>query len=63
VACRVRAAGSNRLFRCFLCNMLEVAPKESEPQHFRRRWARPCLNCAQFAHRSCLERRLLAFDA
>lgn len=64
VASRVRATpmGSERVCRCFVCDSLEVAPPGPEPQHFRRRWTRPCPGCARFAHRSCLERRLLALD-
>lgn len=62
VACRVRAQpwGATRLARCFVCDVLEVAPAGPAPQHFRRRWARPCTNCSRFAHRSCLERWLNA---
>jgi hypothetical protein len=61
VACRVRARprGASRLLHCFVCDVLEVSPPGPEPQHFRRRWARPCANCPRFAHRRCLERRLL----
>jgi len=64
VACRVRASpgGSSRLLRCFICDTLEVSPASPEPQHFRRRWARPCPNCPRFAHRSCLESVLLSVD-
>ncbi|CAK9017274.1 unnamed protein product [Durusdinium trenchii] len=35
--------GAERLCRCFVCDSLEVAPPGPEPQHFRRRWARPQL--------------------
>lgn len=61
---RVRedATGTSRLRRCFVCDVLEVSPLGPEPQHFRKRWARPCPNCSRFAHRSCLEQGLLAAD-
>jgi len=65
VACRVRASpgGESRLLRCFICDILEVSPPGPEPQHFRRRWARPCPTCPRFAHRSCLENVLQSAGA
>ncbi|CAE7595713.1 unnamed protein product, partial [Symbiodinium sp. CCMP2456] len=64
VASRVSAQpdGRSRIFRCFVCDLLEVAPPGPEPQHFRRRWTKPCPDCPHFAHRSCLERRLLELE-
>jgi len=61
VACHVRCKlyGEERLSRCFICDVLEVAPQGPSPQHFRRRWAKPCSQCVGLAHRSCLERLLL----
>lgn len=62
VATRARAQcnGPSRLRRCFVCDVLEVLPLGPEPQHFRKRWVRPCAGCARLAHRSCLEQVLLA---
>lgn len=56
---RSRHDGAGRLARCFICDVLEVAPAGPAPQHFRQRWARPC-KCKAFrlAHRQCLERKL-----
>jgi len=59
---RAKPSGHTRLFRCFVCDELEVAPPGPEEQHFRRRWARPCPDCPHFAHRSCLERRLFELE-
>eukprot|EP00930_Biecheleria_cincta_P029495 TRINITY_DN20518_c0_g1_i1.p1 TRINITY_DN20518_c0_g1~~TRINITY_DN20518_c0_g1_i1.p1 ORF type:complete len:434 (+),score=57.46 TRINITY_DN20518_c0_g1_i1:159-1460(+) len=63
-ATRARAqcqGGDSRLRRCFVCDVLEVLPLGPEPQHFRKRWVRPCAGCVRrFAHRSCLEQALLA---
>lgn len=58
--CRVRAQphGHTRLARCFLCDVMEVAPSGAPAQHFRQRWARPCASCPHLAHRACLERLL-----
>mmetsp|Transcript_30869 Transcript_30869/g.67560 ORF Transcript_30869/g.67560 Transcript_30869/m.67560 type:complete len:425 (-) Transcript_30869:118-1392(-) len=61
VACHVRSRpyGIARLVRCVVCDTLEVAPPGPAPQHFRRRWARPCDCAPLFSHRACLEQRLL----
>mmetsp|Transcript_68981 Transcript_68981/g.177788 ORF Transcript_68981/g.177788 Transcript_68981/m.177788 type:complete len:441 (-) Transcript_68981:112-1434(-) len=66
VVCRVRAQprGWARMARCFVCNVLEVAPPGPNPQHFRQRWARPCADCPTFtAHRACLEKQLLSAES
>jgi len=60
VAARVRHSGNRRLWRCFECDVLEVVPRGPMPQHFRQHWVLPCSHCQRFAHRACLERRLLA---
>jgi len=60
VACHVRHRGHRRLWRCFECDVLEVVPAGSVPQHFRQHWVLPCGRCQRYAHRACLERRLLA---
>jgi len=59
VRARAQCHGGSRLRRCFVCDVLEVLPLGSEPQHFRKRWVKPCVSCAHFAHRSCLEQVLL----
>lgn len=62
VACHVRHGGNRRLWRCFECDVLEVSPPGPMPQHFRQHWVVPCSHCQRFAHRACLERRLLAVN-
>eukprot|EP00929_Paragymnodinium_shiwhaense_P102159 TRINITY_DN65348_c0_g1_i1.p1 TRINITY_DN65348_c0_g1~~TRINITY_DN65348_c0_g1_i1.p1 ORF type:complete len:497 (+),score=48.18 TRINITY_DN65348_c0_g1_i1:96-1586(+) len=59
--CRLRARpdGAARVARCCVCNVLEVAPPGPAPQHWRRRWVRPCKCSLMAAHRTCLERQLL----
>lgn len=59
VACHARCRGHKRLWRCFVCDVLEVVPAGPMPQHFRQHWVLPCGNCQRFAHRVCLERQLL----
>mmetsp|Transcript_62797 Transcript_62797/g.162262 ORF Transcript_62797/g.162262 Transcript_62797/m.162262 type:complete len:479 (-) Transcript_62797:63-1499(-) len=61
VVCRVRTQphGAERMARCFLCDVMEVAPPGPAPQHFRQRWTRPCASCPRLAHRACLEHQML----
>eukprot|EP00930_Biecheleria_cincta_P006910 TRINITY_DN108014_c0_g1_i1.p1 TRINITY_DN108014_c0_g1~~TRINITY_DN108014_c0_g1_i1.p1 ORF type:complete len:434 (-),score=41.06 TRINITY_DN108014_c0_g1_i1:112-1413(-) len=59
---RAEPGGDSRLRRCFVCDALEVLPLGPEAQHFRKRWTKPCPNCPRVAHRSCMERALLAAD-
>lgn len=59
--CRMRAQprGAARCRRCIVCDVIEVTPLGHAPQHFRRRWTRPCGCSPVYAHRACLERCLL----
>eukprot|EP00927_Polykrikos_kofoidii_P057703 TRINITY_DN51891_c0_g1_i1.p1 TRINITY_DN51891_c0_g1~~TRINITY_DN51891_c0_g1_i1.p1 ORF type:complete len:439 (+),score=38.81 TRINITY_DN51891_c0_g1_i1:58-1374(+) len=61
-ACYIRARhdASFRVVRCASCDVLEVAPSEPPPQHFRHRWTQPCACCPFVSHRICLERMLLS---
>lgn len=53
------SATASRIFHCFICDVLEVAPNGPAPQYFRQRWARPCgCKAMLLAHRSCLEKKL-----